>query len=140
MGEIKTKVTDANVFAYIDQLDDPLQKQDSLDLVAMLEEITGHPPKMWGTAIIGFDMYHYKSTRSSQEGDWPRIAFAARKGKMTLYVTHGIEEHAELLEKLGPHSVSKGCLYIKHLKDVDMTILGKILKASYKATFIDFPS
>jgi hypothetical protein len=140
MGDIKTKMTTVNVLEYIDTLESSSQKQDSLTLLHMLEEITKHPAKMWGPSIIGFDVYHYKSTRSSQEGDWPRIAFAARKGKMTLYCTHGLQEHTDLLEQLGPHSISVGCLYIKRLDDVDMKILKKILVASYKATFVDFPA
>ena len=39
---------------------------------------------------------------------------------------------ADLLAKLGKHSVSKGCLYIKRLSDVDMPTLKKLIGASVK--------
>lgn len=132
MSELKTKVNAQSVLEFIDTLEDPLQKEDSITLLNLFEEITKHPAKMWGTAIIGFDQYHYKSERSSQEGDWPRIAYSPRKGKMTLYLMHGVEQYTELLDKLGPHKTSKGCLYIRHLKGIDMPVLKKILEASYK--------
>ena len=33
---------------------------------------------MWGDSIVGFGEYHYKSERSSQEGDWPLTGFSPR--------------------------------------------------------------
>ena len=39
----------------------------------------------------------------------------------------GWEQHADLLAKLGKHSLGKGCLYIKRLDDVDMSILNKLI-------------
>lgn len=132
MGELKTKPNDASVLEFIDTVEDPLQKEDSLTLLGLFEEVTKHPAKMWGTAIIGFDQYHYKSERSTQEGDWPRIAFSPRKGKLTLYLMPGLERYASMLDELGPHKTSKGCLYITRLKNVDMAILKQVLEASYK--------
>jgi len=37
-----------------------------------------------------------------------------------------------LLAKLGKHSRTKGCLYIKRLADVDQTVLKKLIKNSAK--------
>lgn len=44
-----------------------------------MQSVSGFEPKMWGDSIIGFGQYHYKSERSSQEGDWPLIGFSPRK-------------------------------------------------------------
>lgn len=97
---------------------------------------------MWGTSIVGFGSYHYKSERSSQEGDWPLTGFSPRKQSLTIYVMPGFEHYQELLEKLGKHKTSKSCLYINKLSDVDMDILKKIIEKSYlhmKAVALNTP-
>ena len=38
----------------------------------------------------------------------------------------------ELLAKLGKHSLGKGCLYIKRLEDVDLSILNKLIVEAVK--------
>ena len=38
-----------------------------------------------------------------------------------------------LLEKLGTHKMSGGCLHIKRMSDVDVAVLTKLLSASVKA-------
>ena len=70
MAELKTKQHDADVIAFIDAFADTEQKKkDSLELLKLMRDFTGYEPKMWGSSIIGFGSYHYKSERSSQEGD-----------------------------------------------------------------------
>ena len=74
MAELKTKPTGIAVNEFILSFADSDQKRkDSFKLVEMMKEMTGSEPKMWGPSIIGFGSYHYKSERSSQEGDWPLI-------------------------------------------------------------------
>ena len=51
-----------------------------------MQEYTGFEPKMWGPSIIGFGVYHYKSDRSKQEGDWPLVGFSPRKAAISLYI------------------------------------------------------
>ena len=43
----------------------------------------------------------------------------------------GIHVHQDLLKKLGKHTTSVGCLYIKRLSDVNIPILSKLITASY---------
>lgn len=97
----------------------------------MMKEITGEAGQMWGSALIGYGKYHYKSERSKQEGDWPLTAFASRKDSITIYLMGKFKENTKLLEKLGKHKTSVGCLYIKKLSDVDNTILKKLITVSY---------
>ena len=47
---------------------------------------------MWGDSIVGFGEYHYKSERSSQEGDWPLTGFSPRKRNMTVHIMPGFTE------------------------------------------------
>jgi hypothetical protein len=131
MAEPKTKVTTASVRDFLNAIPDETKRKDSLRLLELFEEITGEKAKMWGPAIIGFGLYHYKSERSSQEGDWPLTGFSPRKQNLTLYVMSDTGELDDLLKNLGKHSTSKACLYIKKLSDVDENILKKIIAKSY---------
>ena len=85
---------------------------------------------MWGTRIVGFGQYHYKSERSSQEGDWPLTGFSPRKQALTLYLMLGLESNDDLLGKLGKHKKSRGCLYVNKLADVDEKVLWKLIEKS----------
>ena len=86
---------------------------------------------MWGT-IVGFGHYHYKYD-SGREGDMPAAAFSARKAATTVYVSDGVGAHAELLERLGPHTTGVGCIYMKDLTAVDLDVLETIVSRSYAA-------
>lgn len=88
---------------------------------------------MWGTSIIGFGSYHYKSERSSQEGGWMLTGFSPRAAAQSLYILNGLEHYQDLLAKLGKHKTGKGCLYITKLSDVDMSVLEELVTKSYKA-------
>ena len=87
---------------------------------------------MWGDSIVGFGSYHYKSERSTQEGDWPLVGFSPRKANLTLYVMVSIKKSDPLLKKLGKYKASGGCLYINKLADVDQKVLSTMVKKSYK--------
>jgi hypothetical protein len=103
----------------------------------MFSKVTGENPVMWGVAMIGFGKYHYKSERSSQEGDWFLVGFSPRKSAFSLYILHGNENEEELLGKLGKHKTSGGgmggCLYINKLSDVDEKVLEALIENSFKA-------
>jgi len=131
MSTLKTTVNDANVEDFINSLEDETKKNDSLTLLKLFLKVTGEKPRMWGTSIIGFGQYHYKSERSRQEGDWPLIAFSPRKQSLSLYLMPGFGAYADLLHKLGKHKTSKGCLYINRLSDVDQAVLTMLITRSY---------
>ncbi len=133
MGTIKTLVNEDSVEDFINTVDDATKKQDSFVLLEMFTRITGEKPKMWGTSIIGFGQYHYKSERSSQEGDWPLTGFSPRKQNLTLYIMQGFDDLDNLLKDLGKHKTSKGCLYINKLSDVDLDILEKLVEQSFRS-------
>lgn len=128
--ELKTKKNEGDVYEFIQSVDDPQKRQDSIELVKIIEDITGHVPKMWGKSIVGFGSYHYKG--KSSEGDWMATGFSPRKQGLTIYLMSGFKGFEGLLEKLGKHSTSVGCLYIKRLDDVDKSVLKKLIKQSYQ--------
>lgn len=132
MAELKTKKTEASVEDFLNSISDEAKRKDSFTLLELFKKVTGEEPKMWGTAIVGFGQYHYKSERSSQEGDWPLAAFSPRKQNLTLYVMPSYKEVGEAIKGLGKCKTSVGCLYINKLADVDLAKLEKVIEISFR--------
>ena len=131
MAEPKTKPTNQSVKEFLNEISEPERRADCFAVAKIMEEISGEKPKMWGPSIVGFGSYHYKYA-SGREGDWPMMGFSPRKKDLTLYIMMGFEKHADLMEKLGKHSHSKSCLYIKRLSDVHIPTLKKLIKIGLK--------
>jgi hypothetical protein len=133
MATQKTTVNDGNVEDFINKVEDEKKRRDSLALLKLFSKVTGEKPKMWGSSIVGFGSYHYKSDRSRQEGDWMLTGFSPRKQNLTLYVMPGFGDYQDLLKDLGKHKTSVGCLYINKLADVDIAVLEKLIKKTFAA-------
>jgi hypothetical protein len=133
MAELKTKQNDADVHEFINSFANTEQKkQDSFELLKLMEKVSDCKPKMWGDSIIGFGQYHYKSERSSQEGDWPLIGFSPRKTAISLYVYSGCAGQEELLKDLGKFKMGAACIYVKKLSDINQEPLKKLMKSTIK--------
>lgn len=126
----KTRQNDSSVNDFIAALEDEQQRKDALQLVGMLQKLTGHPPKMWGGSIIGFGKYKYIYA-SGREGEHLKIGFSPRKGKLSIYLMTGAGRHKEDLDRMGPYKTGKSCLYIKRLEDIDISILKQICMESF---------
>jgi hypothetical protein len=133
MAEPKTKLTKEGVEKFIKSQADAQVREDCAVISKLMSEATGEKPRMWGTSIVGFGTYHYKYG-SGREGEWPIIGFSPRKQNLTLHLMmlYGFEKQADLLKKLGKHSLGKGCLYIKRLADVDLPTLKKLIQRAAK--------
>lgn len=132
MAELKTKPTNQDPKDFLQTIQPEQKKADAFVLLELFEKVTGEKPVMWGTSIIGFGKYHYKSERSSQEGDWPLVGFSPRKQNISLYIMPGNHENKEVLEKLGKHKAAVGCMYINKLADVDIDVLASLIENSYR--------
>jgi hypothetical protein len=128
----KTVPTDGNVISFLANLEDQTQRQDSETLIAIMHEVSGEPPVLWGTSIVGFGLIHYKYA-SGREGDTMKIGFSPRKGKLSLYVTVDASQYENELAAIGPHEIGKGCIYIKKLADVDVPKLTDLIRHAYNA-------
>lgn len=126
---IKTKVNDGSVEDFIDKVENDTRRQDAFKVLEIYERVTKEPAKMWGTAIIGFGVYHVSS--GGKEADWPLAGFSPRKQNLTLYVDPENVDLNDLLKDLGKHKTSKACLYINKLSDVDLDVLEKIVERAY---------
>lgn len=129
MAELKTKQTNEDVIEFINNFANNEQKRkDSFELLKIMEDFTGYQPKMWGPTMIGFGLYHYKSDRSKQEGDWPLVGFSPRKAAISLYVYSGMPEHEHLLKNLGKYKMGKACIYVNKLTDINIDVLKELMK------------
>jgi hypothetical protein len=127
----KTRETDASVEDFLNSIENEVRREDGFRVLEMYARVTGETPKMWGPAIIGFGKGPIKYS-DGRELDWPAAAFSPRKQNLTLYVINGTERQKKLFEKLGKHSTSVSCLYIKRLSDVNENVLEKVIAEAYK--------
>ena len=125
-----TQPTDADVEAFLAAVEHPVRRRDAHRLVELLSRVTGEPPRMWGSSIVGFGTYHYRYA-SGREGDMAAAGFSPRKAATTVYLMDGVDVHAALLDRLGPHAVGKGCVYVKDLDAVDLGVLEEVVRRSY---------
>ena len=129
MAELKTKATDASVEAFLHGVESEKKREDAFAILALMEEVTGEPPKLWGSSIIGFGSYHYKYA-SGHEGDACLTGFSPRKQNLVLYILAGFDQYDALLAKLGKYKTGKSCLYINKLADIDPDVLRELVAQS----------
>ena len=124
MAEPKTRPTDVPVADFIAAVDNPRRRADAEVMQALLSEMTGVAPVMWGPSIIGYDSY------KGPNGDWPRIGFSPRKAQLVLYLMGDFDAREALIARLGKVSTKGGCLYINRLDAVDEGVLRELVAAS----------
>ena len=130
MAKNKTTETAANVTDFINSyVDNDQKKADSFRLIELMSQWSGFEPKMWGPTIIGFGSYHYKYA-SGREGDAPLIGFSPRKPSFSLYVYSPTENSKHLLDDFGKFKMSKSCIYVKKLADINILALEKLCRAT----------
>ena len=129
----KTQPTDTKISDYLDKIEKSEQRADAEQLIAIMSEVTSEKPVLWGPTMVGFGSYHYKYA-SGREGDALKVGFAIRKPKIVLYglkFYDQIQTNEDLLGKLGPVELGKGCIYIKSLESIDLTVLRKMIHNAY---------
>jgi hypothetical protein len=126
----KTKVNAVDPLKFIDKVKNEVKRKDSHELAAMMQDITGEPPKMWGSSIVGFGTYRY-TYASGHSGEVCIAGFSPRSSALVVYLGPGIDND-KLMAKLGKHKHGKGCLYVNKLDDVDRKVLRKLIEYSVK--------
>ncbi|MBK9925766.1 MAG: DUF1801 domain-containing protein [Anaerolineales bacterium] len=127
----KAAQNNTSVKEFIASLEDEQLVKDCQVLIEMMQRISGQKPKIWNAGTIGFDTYHYKYD-SGREGDGHVLGFHPGKGKTTIYLMDGTARYSELLAKLGKHTTTGYCVYIKRLGDVEIPTLEQIIQKSYE--------
>jgi len=124
--------TKASAEGFLERVPDEARRGDARRLCAMMREITGEPPTLWGTSIVGFGTYHYRYA-SGHEGDAPLAGFSPRSQHLVIYLAAEFgDRYQPVLARLGPHTAGKGCLYVKRLDDVDQDALRELIDRSVR--------
>lgn len=131
MEELKTRRSKASVSGFIAGIKDEHVRRDARTIAAMMQEVTGSRPVMWGSSVVGFGSYHYRYA-SGREGDWFLTGFSPRKQYLTIYSVSGFGAFEDLVAKLGKARTGVGCLYIKQLEDVHLPTLKRLLREAVK--------
>jgi len=124
--------TGAPVEDFLARVPNAQRREDARRLCALMRQITGEPPAMWGPSIIGFGTYHYRYA-SGREGDSALASYSPRGQHLAIYLIGEFEtRHQSALARLGPHKTGKGCLYIKRLDDVNQNALRELIDRSVR--------
>ena len=129
MAELKTRPTRVSVKSFIDAIEDAQKRKDAKKISAMMRRATGKRAKMWGDSIVGFGTYRYSNT-AGKDFEWHVTGFSPRARTLTVYIMPGFSRFGSLLKKLGKHKISKSCLYINKLSDVDEDVLEALIGES----------
>ena len=122
---VKTKPTDDSVDDFLAGVADDRRRTDALAAVRLIRDATGAKPVMWGT-MIGFGRQPYQ-TSDGRSHETFAIGLAPRKQALTFYGLTYYGSNQDLLDRLGPHTTGKGCLYVKRLGDVSLDVLRELI-------------
>ena len=126
MAENKTKPTGASVQEYIASRASESQRADCKALMTLLKRVTRKNPKMWGPSIVGYGSFRY-TYESGRTSEAPLAAFAIRGRELVIYLFPGGRNQSVLLSRLGKHKMTKTCLYVRSLSDLDMSVLEQLV-------------
>ena len=127
----KTQATSSSYLEYLANIENEEHKVDAVKLIQIISKVADVSPVMWGTSIVGFGKKHYKY-ESGREGDTFVVGFSARKVALTVYGLLHDETSFTLVDKLGKHTQGKGCIYIKRLNEIDLSILEQLIRSSFQ--------
>ncbi|MBN2859102.1 MAG: DUF1801 domain-containing protein [Sphaerochaetaceae bacterium] len=129
MYEQKTLPTEISVLDFLEGIENKKKRQEAYTLLNLIRDITGEEAVLWKGNIIGFGEYSYRYA-SGHSGRSFLFGFSPRKSGFSLYTATGESGIEERLYRLGRHRMGKACLYVNHLDDIDLVVLGEIITAS----------
>ena len=127
----KTHPTDRSVDDYLATITHERRRTDAEDAMELMQEITGAEPVMWGPSMIGFGRRPY-TTADGKEHESFAVGLSPRREALTLYGLTLYGSNADLLDRLGPHTTGKSCLYVKQLDAVDRDVLTELIERSWQ--------
>ena len=131
MSDRKTKPNDASVEEVIDAAADERRRDDAREVLDLMREVTGAEPVVWGSSMIGFGRQPY-TTADGKEREWFAVGLAPRKAALTLYGLTFYGSNEDLLDRLGPHTTGKGCVYVKKLEALDREVLTEMIDRAWR--------
>ncbi len=130
MVKNKTVQTSQPVLEYLQSLAEH-RRVDCAELVNIMSAASGYPATMWGPSIVGFGKYAYKYA-SGHQGEAALVGFSSRTTAITLYLQCQVSANNTLVQQLGKYKAGKGCIYIKHLSDIEVRVLQQMIATTIK--------
>jgi hypothetical protein len=127
-----------SVEEYLNLIDEP-RKSEIVKLHEFIQKTVPSLKSYFAYNMIGYGEFHYKS-KSGREGDWPVISLASQKNYISVYVCavqdgkYIAESHKKDFPKA---SIGKSCIRFKKIEDIDLKILGEVLKQAAKKPGFD---
>lgn len=122
----KTLPHDGDVLAFIHGVEPPRRVVEGLDLLDLFTQTTGPQAVLWGPSIVGFGRVDYVYP-TGHSGSMLKVGFSPRKAALTFYGLTWYGSNDDLLDRLGPHRLGKGCLYVTRLSAVDRDVLRELI-------------
>ncbi len=132
MADRKTVPTQTSVDEVIESTADERRREDARAALELIRTATGADPVVWGPSMIGFGRQPY-TTADGKEREWFAVGLAPRKASLTFYGLTFYGSNEDLLERLGPHTTGKGCVYVKRLDAVDTAVLTELVERAWEA-------
>ena len=118
----------ADATAFLSAVEPDRRHREAQKLDALFREVTGWAPRLWSGGMLGYGTYDY-TYASGRSGTFLATGFAPRKAKLSIYILPGYTDFSTILADLGKHTTGKSCLYINKLEDVDLEVLGRLIRA-----------
>ena len=112
---------------------DDERRADAQCLIALMREITGCEPVIWGQSMIGFGHRTYRYA-SGHGGETFLLGFAAHGREISIYSNCDLgrnPRYRDRLAVLGLHRTGVACLYIKRLQKINLAVLEQILRSAH---------
>ena len=114
--------------AFLDAVSPERRRNEAAVLDAFFRKTTGWQPQLHSGNMLGYGRYDY-TYASGRSGTWFATGFAPRKAKISIYIMPGYTDFPLILARLGKHTKGKSCLYLNKLTDVNMEVLGELVRA-----------
>jgi hypothetical protein len=131
MSDRKTRPTDDSVARFLAGVEHDVRRRDAEAAVALIGEVTGSEPVLWGGSIVGFGVMPY-TTADGKHHEWFAVGVAPRKASLTFYGLTSYGSNQDLLDGLGPHTTGKGCVYVKRLGDLEEPVLRDLVARAWR--------
>ena len=138
MAQSKTSATDDEFDTWLPGVEPSQRQAEARALNDLFCKVTGFAPRIWSGNIVGYGAYDY-TYASGHSGTSMATGFSPRKAKLSIYIMPGYADFGPILDRLGPHSKGKSCLYITRLERVDMDVLGELIAAGLKDLATHWP-
>jgi Domain of unknown function (DU1801) len=132
----RTAANDGDVEAFLESVADDRRQEDARAALELMRRVTGNEPQMWGASMVGFGHRPY-TTADGKEHDWFVVGLSPRKASLTFYGLTYYDSNQDLLERLGPHTTGKGCLYVKRMDALDQDVLTELVERSWSTDWRD---